>query len=95
MNSFREWLSDNLRYLLLLFGMAAGVLLIILGVRTYKVLEMQRAGRTVNAAQVQTGSETRLGGTNTAPAGNGGSEEAAAGTLAEKRKNIPLVKSIL
>ena len=38
MNSFREWLSDNLRYLLLLLIVILGVGAIILGVRLYRKL---------------------------------------------------------
>ena len=57
MNTFKEWLSDNLRYLLLLLGIAVGVTMIVFGVNAYQTLQMPHRGAGADPVQTQMGSE--------------------------------------
>ena len=63
MNIFKEWLSDNLRYLLLLLGIAVGVTVIVIGVNAYQTLQMPRSGAgAASVKTTQSGSEVSNGG---------------------------------
>ncbi|MBQ6321908.1 MAG: SH3 domain-containing protein [Lachnospiraceae bacterium] len=53
MNQFKEWLSDNLRYLVLLAALALGAAAIVLGVGMYKAYRAQ-SDNTAGEANLQT-----------------------------------------
>ena len=65
LNNFREWLSDNLRYILLLAGILAVLLALFFGVRTLtgggKIKESQgeETAETVQTAQTEQTAETK------------------------------------
>ena len=56
MNRFREWLSDNLRYILLILAVALGAGAIVMGVRLYKTYQVRRQnGAATEAPAAQAG----------------------------------------
>ena len=56
MNNFKEWLSDNLRYLLLLLFIGLGILAIFLGVRVVSRFSSSSHPENGNEAVTETGS---------------------------------------
>lgn len=61
MDNFREWISDNLRYILLGVGILAAAVLIFLGVRTFTG-SGKSDKKTQSENQVETQSENQTGG---------------------------------
>ena len=54
MKNFKEWLSDNLRYFLLLAAVAVGIMAIVLGMNMYQAYHGDTAEKTASAGDAMT-----------------------------------------